>query len=171
MTDQPSATGQKLSRQEISDRVTGLGWRYNLGLIRTSIKVGSIAQAADVAQAVTALAAQDGDSLSADLRPDPAGSPAARPASRPRAHPAGLDQRARRRSRQGTGTARDQPGVGTPAGRADRRPGQAQGPPGQAPYTPQTRRVWHAVVDEAMAHGDDYIGTEHFLLGLFRSAS
>src|SRR5450631_2525396 len=70
MTDQPSATGQKLSRQEISDRVTGLGWRYNLGLIRTSIKVGSIAQAADVAQAVTALAAQDGDSLSADLRPD-----------------------------------------------------------------------------------------------------
>jgi hypothetical protein len=50
MTDQPSATGQKLSRQEISDRVTGLGWRYNLGLIRTSIKVGSIAQAADVAR-------------------------------------------------------------------------------------------------------------------------
>ena len=28
-------------------------------------------------------------------------------------------------------------------------------------------RVWHAVVDEAIAHGDDYIGTEHFLLGLF----
>ena len=70
MIDQPSATGQKLTRQEISDRVTGLGWRYNLGLIRTSIKVESIAQAAAAAQAVTALAAQDGDSLSADLRPD-----------------------------------------------------------------------------------------------------
>jgi Pterin 4 alpha carbinolamine dehydratase len=70
MTDRASATGQKLTRQEISGRVTGLGWRYNLGLIRTAVKVGSIAQAADVAQAVTALAAQDGDSLSADLRPD-----------------------------------------------------------------------------------------------------
>jgi len=70
MIDQPPATGQKLTRQEISDRVTGLGWRYNLGLIRTSIKVESIAQAAAAAQAVTALAAQDGDSLSADLRPD-----------------------------------------------------------------------------------------------------
>ena len=70
MTVQRSATGQKLTRREISNRVTGLGWRYNLGLIRTSIKVGSVAQAADLAQAVTALAAQDGDSLSADLRPD-----------------------------------------------------------------------------------------------------
>ncbi len=70
MSDQSSATGQKLTRQEISDRVTGLGWRCNLGLIRTAIKVGSIAQAADVAQAVTGLAARDGDSLSADLRPD-----------------------------------------------------------------------------------------------------
>ncbi len=70
MTDQPAVMGQKLGRQAISDRVTGLGWRYNLGLIRTSIKVGSIAQAADLAQAVTALAAQDGGSLSADLRPD-----------------------------------------------------------------------------------------------------
>ncbi len=70
MADRPSSTGQKLTRQAISDRVTGLGWRYNLGLIRASIKVGSVAQAADLAQAVTALAAQDGDSLSADLRRD-----------------------------------------------------------------------------------------------------
>jgi hypothetical protein len=45
--------------------------------------------------------------------------------------------------------------------------GLPQAPPGRAPDTPQARRVWHAVVDEAIAHGDDYIGTEHFLLGLF----
>ena len=32
---------------------------------------------------------------------------------------------------------------------------------------PQTRRVWHAVADEAFAGGDNYIGTEHFLLALF----
>ena len=56
MTEQTSHAGRKLSRQEISDDVTRLGWRYNLGLIRTSIRVGSLAQAAEVAQAVTALA-------------------------------------------------------------------------------------------------------------------
>jgi len=38
-------------------------------------------------------------------------------------------------------------------------------PPG--PVAPQTRRVWHAVADEAFARGDDYIGTEHFLFALF----
>ena len=43
---------------------------------------------------------------------------------------------------------------------------QPQAQPGQAPVTPQARRVWHAVLDEAVAHGDNYIGTEHFLLGL-----
>ena len=44
---------------------------------------------------------------------------------------------------------------------------EPQHPPGGAPDTWQTFRVWHAMVDEAVAHGDDYIGTEHFLLALF----
>jgi hypothetical protein len=44
---------------------------------------------------------------------------------------------------------------------------EPQHPPGGLPDIPQTRRVWHAIVDEAVAHGDDYIGTEHFLLALF----
>jgi Clp amino terminal domain, pathogenicity island component len=44
---------------------------------------------------------------------------------------------------------------------------ELQHPPGSVPDIPQTRRVWHATVDEAVAHGDDYIGTEHFLLALF----
>jgi hypothetical protein len=48
---------------------------------------------------------------------------------------------------------------------ADQSPPQS--PPGRAPDTPQARRVWLAVLDEAVAHGDDHIGTEHFLLGLF----
>jgi Clp amino terminal domain, pathogenicity island component len=45
-------------------------------------------------------------------------------------------------------------------------PSQPQAQSGQGPDTPQARRVWHAVLDEAVAHGDSYIGTEHFLLGL-----
>jgi hypothetical protein len=39
--------------------------------------------------------------------------------------------------------------------------------PAYPPDIAQTRRVWQAMVDEAVAHGDDYIGTEHFLLALF----
>jgi hypothetical protein len=45
--------------------------------------------------------------------------------------------------------------------------GQPQASPGQGPETPQARRMWHATLDEAVAHGHDYIGTEHFLLALF----
>jgi ATP-dependent Clp protease ATP-binding subunit ClpC len=46
---------------------------------------------------------------------------------------------------------------------------ELQHPPEGSPETAQTRRVWHAMVDEAVAHGDGYIGTEHFLLALFCS--
>jgi ClpA/ClpB-like protein len=42
-----------------------------------------------------------------------------------------------------------------------------QEPAGAGPEASQTLRVWHAMVDEAVAHGDDYIGTEHFLFALF----
>jgi prophage maintenance system killer protein len=45
--------------------------------------------------------------------------------------------------------------------------GQAPHPSGVGPEAPQSLRVWYAMVDEAVAHGDDYIGTEHFLLALF----
>jgi hypothetical protein len=50
----------------------------------------------------------------------------------PRARPAGPDQRGRRRRGQSAGTARDHPGGGTPADRADHRPGPAAGPAGRA---------------------------------------
>jgi hypothetical protein len=46
-------------------------------------------------------------------------------------------------------------------------PGVPQVPAGRAPDTPQARRVWLAVLDEAVAGRDDFIGTEHLLLALF----
>jgi ATP-dependent Clp protease ATP-binding subunit ClpC len=42
--------------------------------------------------------------------------------------------------------------------------------PGRIPRTPvtsQARRMWNATLDEAVAHGHDYIGTEHILLAIF----
>jgi hypothetical protein len=44
---------------------------------------------------------------------------------------------------------------------------EPQHPLGGPPDGPQNLRFWPAMVDEAVAHGDDYIGTEHFLLALF----
>ncbi|MGH3254036.1 MAG: Clp protease N-terminal domain-containing protein [Streptosporangiaceae bacterium] len=40
-------------------------------------------------------------------------------------------------------------------------------PSGPSPEARPTLRVWHAMVDEAVAQGDDCIGTDHFLLALF----
>jgi hypothetical protein len=40
-------------------------------------------------------------------------------------------------------------------------------PAARIPDNPQARRFWHAVLDEAVAHGDDYISTGHILLALF----
>src|SRR5580704_9231180 len=63
--------GQRLSRQEVSDAVHDLGWRYILGLVRTSARVESLAQAADLAVRFTAAAGDDADgSLWMDVRRD-----------------------------------------------------------------------------------------------------
>ena len=71
MSDQAMGTGTRLNRQQISAAVSGLGWRLAVGVIRTSVLVESLAQAADVARIATTVAGADGDqSLSADLRPD-----------------------------------------------------------------------------------------------------
>jgi 4a-hydroxytetrahydrobiopterin dehydratase len=70
MTQNPD-TGKRLSRQEISDAVGGLGWRYVLGTVRTSVPVASLAQAADVTARVVAAAGDDGNgSLWMDVRRD-----------------------------------------------------------------------------------------------------
>jgi 4a-hydroxytetrahydrobiopterin dehydratase len=69
MTDQ--ATGAtRLTREQISDAVGGDGWRLILGVIRTSVLVDSLAEAAEVARVVTDVAGDATGSLSLDLRPD-----------------------------------------------------------------------------------------------------
>jgi 4a-hydroxytetrahydrobiopterin dehydratase len=59
----------KLSHQEISDAVSGLGWRYVLATVRSSVRVGSLARAAEVAGRVVAVAGAEGG-LRLDLRAD-----------------------------------------------------------------------------------------------------
>jgi 4a-hydroxytetrahydrobiopterin dehydratase len=70
MTDQVPAAGAPLTRQQISDAVDNLGWRYAVGVIRTSVRVSALAVAADVARVVTGAAGDADASLSVDLRPD-----------------------------------------------------------------------------------------------------
>jgi 4a-hydroxytetrahydrobiopterin dehydratase len=71
MGKQAPGTGKKLSRQEISDAVSGVGWRFVLGVVRTSVRVGSLAQAADVAARVVAASGPEADEcLWMDLRRD-----------------------------------------------------------------------------------------------------
>ncbi|MDP9863180.1 MULTISPECIES: VOC family protein [Streptosporangium] len=71
MTENVADVGRRLSRQEISDAVGGLGWRYVLGAVRASVPVASLAQAADVAARAVAAAGDDGDgSLWMDVRRD-----------------------------------------------------------------------------------------------------
>ena len=47
--------------------------------------------------------------------------------------------------------------------------GQSQPPYPSGPDTPLAMRVMPRAVGEAVAHGHDYIGTEHILLALFRA--
>jgi 4a-hydroxytetrahydrobiopterin dehydratase len=59
----------KLTRQEASDAVTGLGWRYVLGEFRTEVRTGSLPLAADVAGRAAAVPAAQGH-LRMDVRED-----------------------------------------------------------------------------------------------------
>jgi 4a-hydroxytetrahydrobiopterin dehydratase len=69
MTEQTADAGRRLTRQEISDSVTGLGWRLVLGAVTTSVPAGSLAAAAGVLEQATAAAGDTGGRLQADLRP------------------------------------------------------------------------------------------------------
>ncbi|MGH3290099.1 MAG: VOC family protein [Streptosporangiaceae bacterium] len=60
---------RKLSRPEASDAVTGRGWRLVLGELRTEVRTGSLALAADVAGRVAAVAGAEGH-LRMDVRAD-----------------------------------------------------------------------------------------------------
>lgn len=59
----------KLTRQEASDAVTGLGWRYVLGEFRTEVRTGSLPLAADVAGRAAAVPGAQGH-LRMDVRED-----------------------------------------------------------------------------------------------------
>jgi 4a-hydroxytetrahydrobiopterin dehydratase len=60
-----------LTRQEASDAVSGLGWRYLLGTLRTSVPVQTLVQASEVAAGAIAACGADADQhLRVDLRPD-----------------------------------------------------------------------------------------------------
>jgi len=60
-----------LGRQEASDAVSDLGWRYLLGALRTSVPVGSLTRAAEAATAAVAACGDDADQhLRVDLRPE-----------------------------------------------------------------------------------------------------
>jgi 4a-hydroxytetrahydrobiopterin dehydratase len=61
----------QLSQREISDAVTGSGWRLVLGVLCTSVRVGSLATAADVVAGAVAACGGDADGhLRLDVRPD-----------------------------------------------------------------------------------------------------
>ena len=60
---------RKLSRAEASHAVTGLGWRYVLGDLRTEVLTGSLPLAADVAARAAALPHAEGH-LRMDIRQD-----------------------------------------------------------------------------------------------------
>jgi 4a-hydroxytetrahydrobiopterin dehydratase len=61
---------QRLTRQQASDAVSAHGWRFLLGRLVTSVSVGSLAQAAEVAARVVSVCGDDADAhLSLDLRP------------------------------------------------------------------------------------------------------
>jgi 4a-hydroxytetrahydrobiopterin dehydratase len=69
MADETADPGRKLTRQQASDAVTSLGWRYVLGMLRTCVPVGSLAQAAEVAVQAAAVPGSDG-CLWMDVRRD-----------------------------------------------------------------------------------------------------
>jgi 4a-hydroxytetrahydrobiopterin dehydratase len=68
---EPQGRDTKLSRQEASDAVGDQGWRYVLGVLRTSVRVRSLAQAVEVGACAVAASGADADEhLWIDVRRD-----------------------------------------------------------------------------------------------------
>jgi hypothetical protein len=125
MRDGEQDLSRVLGRQEASDAVFDLGWRYILGTLRTSVPVRSIASAAEVATRLVTVAGDDAGHLRIDLRDDGADvtlqSPAAAAVTRLDVLLAGriaaaLAQLGSRPGPRGPGAARDSGRRGTPAG-------------------------------------------------------
>src|ERR1700744_4871164 len=70
MNDQPASPRPPLTRQQISDVVGDLGWRFAGGVIPAPVLLPSRPVGADGARVVTGAAGDADGSLSLDLRPD-----------------------------------------------------------------------------------------------------
>jgi 4a-hydroxytetrahydrobiopterin dehydratase len=71
MDDATAGMTGELSRPQASEAVSGLGWRYMLGVLRTRVQVESLARAVEVsARAVAACGQAAGQHLRMDVRPD-----------------------------------------------------------------------------------------------------
>jgi 4a-hydroxytetrahydrobiopterin dehydratase len=69
MDDSASAADQ-LTLQEISEAITGHGWRLVLGVARTAVRTSSLAQAAAVAERIAAAGLGGDGGLTAEVRAD-----------------------------------------------------------------------------------------------------
>ena len=70
MNEEPAAS-RALTRTEASAAVTGLGWRYVLGVARTFVRTESLRRAAEAAAVIAAAGGQAADGrLLIDIRPD-----------------------------------------------------------------------------------------------------
>ncbi|NEE01979.1 VOC family protein [Phytoactinopolyspora halotolerans] len=71
MDDQAFGADRKLTRQEASDAVMELGWRYVLGALQSGVAISRLSQAADIAALATDVAGAHADRhLRIDLRRD-----------------------------------------------------------------------------------------------------
>jgi 4a-hydroxytetrahydrobiopterin dehydratase len=71
MEEETAGAESRLTRQEISAAITGLGWRFVLGSAQAHVRVGSLAQAVSVAGHVIGAAGDSADeSLRMDIRRD-----------------------------------------------------------------------------------------------------
>jgi 4a-hydroxytetrahydrobiopterin dehydratase len=70
MNDHGGAADRALTLTEISDAITGLGWRLVLGVARTAVRTSSLAQAAALAERIAGAGLGADGSLAADLRAD-----------------------------------------------------------------------------------------------------
>ncbi|MGA3153386.1 MAG: hypothetical protein ABSD40_13390 [Streptosporangiaceae bacterium] len=142
MRDGEQDLSRVLGRQEASDAVFDLGWRYILGTLRTSVPVRSIASAAEVATRLVTVAGDDAGHLRIDLRDDGADvtlqSPAAAAVTRLDVLLAGriaaaLAQLGSRPGPRGPGAARDSGPRGPGAARDSGRRGASSGRRGFRP--------------------------------------
>ena len=112
-----AAQADLMDSRTISDAVSGRGWRYLLGALRTSVAVTSLTEAVAVAAHAAAAAGDEGGHLSLDLRPDRVFLTAQSPETAS-VTPRDIDLARRLYEAVGDGGQRTDPGVGDPQPRS-----------------------------------------------------